>query len=529
MTTHTHSIPTKVYERRWKTLAVLSLSLLIIGLDNTILNVALPSLQDGLAANGSALQWIVDSYLLVFAGLLLTFGAFGDRFGRRLALLLGLAIFGLSSLGVLIVDSTDGLIVVRALMGVGAALIMPATLSIISNTFPREERPKAIGIWAAVAAVGIGLGPLAGGLLLEWFSWRSVFLVNVPVAAIALLLAIRLVPESRDPRPGRFDLVGAGLSIAGLVALVYTIIEAPNHGWLAPITLGAFALSLALLAAFVVWELRVAEPMLNLSYFRNRRFGIGSTAISLSFFALMGALYGLTQYLQSAHGFSSLEAGAAMTPLALGLMLGARSGAHLSARFGTTRFVTGGLGLVALMLSLTLLWSPSTPYWALGCWFFVLAAGMGWVMAPSTAAVMGAVPASKSGVASAMNDVSRQVSGALGVAVIGSLTTSLYASRIDDSTVALPAEAAEIAEGSIGGAIGVAGSLPAAEGAALTDEAATAFTHALGLGLLGAGLIAAVGAAIVARFLPAWQRESEETETHYEDSHETEPALRDAA
>jgi EmrB/QacA subfamily drug resistance transporter len=509
MSSHAHFSDALVYARRWKTLAVLSLSLLIIGLDNTILNVALPSLQEGLGANGSTLQWIVDSYLLVFAGLLLTFGAFGDRFGRRLALQLGVAIFGLSSLAVLFVDSSTGLIVVRSLMGVGGALIMPSTLSIISNTFPREERSKAIGIWAAFAAVGIGLGPLAGGLLLEWFSWRSVFLVNVPVAAAAFLLALWLVPESRDPKPGRFDFAGAGLSIAGLVSLVYTIIEAPNHGWLAPVTLGGFALSLALVGAFLAWELRVAEPMLNLSYFRNPRFGIGAAAISLAYFALMGALYGLTQYLQSAHGYSSLEAGAAMTPLAFGLIMGARSGAHLSAKFGTTRFVSIGLSVVATMLSLSLLWTPSTPYWALGGWFFFLAAGMGWVMAPSTASVMGAVPAEKSGVASAMNDVSRQVSGALGVAVIGSLTASLYASQIEDDTAALAPDAADAAQESIGGAISVADSLPDADGSALTEAAASAYTHALSLGFVGAAAFAAVGALIVIRFLPPRQEELE--------------------
>ncbi len=509
MPAHTHPINTKVYQHRWKTLAVLSLSLLIIGLDNTILNVALPSLQEALDTNGSTLQWIVDSYLLVFAGLLLTFGAFGDRFGRRLALQLGVAIFGLSSLAVLVVDSSTGLIAVRALMGVGGALIMPATLSIITNTFPSHERAKAIGIWAAFAAVGIGLGPLAGGLLLEWFSWRSVFLVNVPFAAIAFVLALKLVPESRDPRPGTFDFAGAGLSIAGLVSLVYTIIEAPNHGWLAPATVGGFALSLALLAAFIAWELRVAEPMLNLSYFRNPRFGIGAAAISLAYFALMGALYGLTQYLQSAHGYSSLEAGAAMTPIAFGLIFGARSGTHLATRVGTTRIVAPGLALVSTMLLLSVFWSPSTPYWALGAFFFFLAAGMGWTMAPSTAAVMGAVPEEKSGVASAMNDVSRQVAGALGVAVIGSLTTTLYTARIEDDTAGLPPAAAETARGSIGGAIGVAQGLPETQGTALADAAASAYTHALGLGFLGAAAAAAVGAAIVARFLPARQEEGE--------------------
>ncbi len=236
------------YARRWKTLAVLSLSLLIIGLDNTILNVALPSLQEEFGASSSTLQWIVDSYLLVFAGLLLTMGTLGDRFGRKRALQAGLLLFGGASLGVLLVDSADQLILVRALMGVGGALIMPATLSIITNVFPREERGKAIGIWAGMASVGIGLGPLTGGLLLEWFSWQSVFLVNVPVAFAALAAGFWLVPESRDPQPGAFDVPGAVLSTGALVTLVFGVIEAPEAGWLSPQTLGCFAGFIALAA-----------------------------------------------------------------------------------------------------------------------------------------------------------------------------------------------------------------------------------------------------------------------------------------
>ena len=504
MSTLTHPVDARVFANRWKTLGVLSLSLLIIGLDNTILNVALPSLQEGLGANGSTLQWIVDSYLLVFAGLLLTFGAFGDRFGRRLALQLGVAIFGLSSLAVLFVDSSTGLIVVRSLMGVGGALIMPATLSIISNTFPREERAKAISVWAATAAIGIGLGPLLGGLLLEWFSWRSVFFVNVPVAAIAFLLGLRFVPESRDPKPGAFDFAGALLSIVGLVALVYTIIEAPNHGWSSPGTIGGFGVSALLVGAFIAWELRTAEPMLNLSYFRNPRFGVAAGAISLFSFVLMGVIYALTQYLQFAHGYSSLEAGAVMTPIAFGLIIGARSGAHLADRVGTTRIVTVGLLGVATMLSLTQLWSPSTPWWAIALWFFGYAVSNGWVMAPSTASVMGAVPEEKSGVASAMNDVTRQVGGALGVAVLGSLITSLYASGVDDDTAGLSPAAAEAAEESVGGAVGVAGTLDRG-GSALVDAAGSAYTNALGIGFLIAAVSAAAGAVVVARFLPPRQ------------------------
>ena len=235
------------YARRWKTLGVLSLSLMIIGLDNTILNVALPTLQDRFDASPSKLQWMVDSYLLVYAGLLLVFGTLGDRFGRKLALQAGISIFGLASLGALVADSADHVIAVRAAMGVGAALIMPATLSVIANLFTGEERGKAIGIWAALAAIGIGLGPLAGGLLLERFDWSSVFMINVPFAAVALLLGFRYVPESRDPQPGSFDLLGAALSTVGFGILVYAIIEAPERGWTSALVLGSLAASVAVL------------------------------------------------------------------------------------------------------------------------------------------------------------------------------------------------------------------------------------------------------------------------------------------
>ena len=298
------------HARRWKTLAVLSLSLVIIGLDNTILNVALPTLQDEFDASPSELQWMVDSYLLVFAGLLLVFGTLGDRFGRKLALQAGVSIFGLASLGALVADSANEVIGVRAAMGVGAALIMPATLSIIANVFSGAERPKAIAIWAALAAVGIGLGPLTGGLLLEWFDWSSIFLVNVPIAAIALLLGIRYVPESRDPKPGAFDLLGAVLSTAGFSVLVYAIIEAPDQGWTSSVVLGAITAAVVLLATFFWWERRIDEPMLDLDFFRRPSFSVGTASVSVAFFALLGAIFALTQYLQFVHGYSAIEAGA---------------------------------------------------------------------------------------------------------------------------------------------------------------------------------------------------------------------------
>jgi EmrB/QacA subfamily drug resistance transporter len=490
------------YARRWKTLAVLSLALLIIGLDNTILNVALPSLQEEFDASSSTLQWIVDSYLLVFAGLLLTMGTLGDRFGRKLALQLGLALFGGASLAVLAVDSADGLIAVRAAMGIGGALIMPATLSIISNVFPREERAKAIGIWSGMASLGIGLGPLMGGLLLEWFDWTSVFLLNVPVALIAFVAGARLVPESRDPEPGRFDFPGAALSISALTALVYGVIEAPELGWTSATVLGCFGAFLVLAVAFVRWELRTSHPMLNLSFFRNPRFSIASGGISLAFFSLFGSIFALTQFLQDAKGYSALEAGAAMTPLALGLVVGAGSGIKLNERLGSSRVVAAGLLALAGLLSCSLLWSADMPYWPIGLWFFAVAMSMGWIMGPATDSVMGAVPEEKSGVASAMNDVTRQVAGALGTAVIGSLITSLYASRIADSAAALPEAARVAAEDSVGQANAVAGQLPAEQGASLVDAAADAFTSALGIGFTVAGAAALVAAVVVRRWLP---------------------------
>ena len=500
------------YARRWKTLGVLSLSLVIIGLDNTILNVALPTLQHEFDASPSKLQWMVDSYLLVFAGLLLVFGTLGDRFGRKRALQVGVSIFGLASLGALIADSADQVIVVRAAMGVGAALIMPATLSIIANLFTGEERGKAIAIWAALAAVGIGLGPLTGGLLLEWFSWSSVFMVNVPFAAAALLLGIRYVPESRDPQPGSFDLPGAALSTAGFSLLVYAIIEAPGQGWTSALTVGMFAASIALLGAFLWWERRIDEPMLNLNFFRSASFSVGTAAVSVAFFALLGGIFELTQYLQFVHGYSAVEAGAIMSPIAIGLMIGAGSSSKAADRIGAPRVIAVGLTGLAIMLAVTTLWEPQTGALTLALWFFGLALAMGWVMAPATDAVVGAVPAAKSGVASATNTVARMVSGALGVAVIGSLVSSLYSSEVDGSLVGLPTKAQASAEESVGTASAIAAHLPRDAGSNLLATAGEAFTQAMGTGLLVAAALAAATAVIVLRFLPARELVAEQAE-----------------
>jgi EmrB/QacA subfamily drug resistance transporter len=382
-------------------------------------------------------------------------------------------------------------------------MIMPATLSVISNVFPREERGKAIGIWAGMASIGIGLGPLCGGVLLEFFDWQSVFLLNVPVAAIALGLGFKFVPESRDPKPGAFDLPGAGLSIAALGTLVYGIIEAPSRGWGSPMILTCFVVAVVLGAAFVKWELRTAEPMLNLSFLRNPRFAMGSLAISLASFSLFGAIFAMTQFLQDAHGYSALEAGAAMVPLAGGLMLGAVSSIKLVHRFGTTKIVMAGLfGLAAVLVS-ALTWTYDMPYWPLGLWFFFAALSMGWVMGPSTASVMGSVPAEKSGVASAMNDVTRQVGGSLGTAIIGSLISSLYGSRIAGTASSLPHAAQGAAEDSVGKAHSIAATLPVSDGAGLAHAASAAYTDALSIGFAIAAVAAVAAGFAVRRWLPA--------------------------
>ena len=496
----------RIHAHRWKTLAVLALSLLIIGLDNTILNVALPTLQEEFDASSSTLQWMVDSYLLVFAGLLLVFGTLGDRFGRKLALQAGVTIFGLASLGALIADTAGEVILIRSLMGVGAALIMPATLSIIANVFPREERGKAIGIWAALAAVGIGLGPLVGGLLIEWLDWSAVFLVNVPVAVAAVLFGIRFVPESRDPRPGAFDVAGATLSTTGFAVLVFAVIEAPEKGWGSGLILGLLAGAGALLAAFVWWERRAAQPMLDLGFFRNARFSVGTLAVSVAFFSLLGGIFALTQYLQFAHGYSATEAGAVMSPLALGLVMGAGSSSKAVARIGIGRVVAAGLTGLALVLATTLLWDAQTSLVALLAWFFFLALSMGWVMAPATEAVVSAVPAAKSGVASAMNTVARMVSGALGVAVVGSLVNSLYSGDVEPALSGLPAPAREAAGESIGAANAVAGQLPSEAGSSLLTAAGDAFVDAMATGLVVAAVLSAAAAVIVVRVLPGTRR-----------------------
>ncbi len=495
--------PERKQRLRWWTLAVLSVSLVIIGLDNTILTVAIPTIQRDLNASASVLQWMVDSYVLVFAGLLLTMGSLGDRFGRKRALQLGLIVFGASSLGAAYAQSGSQLIAARAVMGIGGALIMPATLSIIMDVFPREERGEAIGVWTGMAAVGIAVGPALGGWLLERFWWGSVFFINVPVVALALAAGWFLVPDSRDPAKPRLDIPGAVLSMGALLSLVYAIIEAPAKGWLDPLVLAAFGLSVVSGAAFAARELRTPNPMLDLRLFRNPRFSAGAGAIALAFFALFGTIFIVTQYLQFVLGYSPLRAGLALTPIAFGMMAGAAVSHRLVARFGTARVVALGLTLIAAALAWFSFWDASTVYPVIGAGAVLMAFGTANAMAPSTEAVMGAVPLAKAGVGSAMNDTTRQVGGAFGIAIIGSILNSLYGTNVDGFVSNLPAQAAGPARDSVGAAMRIAALAGGGQGEALAAAARNAFVDAMGVALIVAAAVAFVGALLVLRFMPA--------------------------
>ncbi|HWH96237.1 MAG TPA: MFS transporter [Baekduia sp.] len=494
---------THPYPRRWQALGVLALSLLVICIDNTILNVALPSIRGDLDANASESQWIVDSYLLLFAGLLLVGGTLGDRFGRRKALLAGLAIFGTGSLLAGLSHSAHQLIACRALMGVGSAAIMPATLSIITNIFPADERPRAIAAWAGVSGLGVALGPIAGGALIEQFDWSSVFFVNLPIVVVALVAGAILIPDSRDPAKPRLDLVGAGLSTAGLSAIVWGLIEASDRGWTALSILGAFGAGAAVLAAFFAWELRAEHAMLDVAIFRNMRFSAASASVTFVFFALMGSSFVLTSYLQTVMGFSALGAGVRMLPLAFGLGFGARISVRLVAAVGTKIIVASGLAIVASSLAMLTAATVDSGYGLVAASEALMGLGMGICMAPGTDAIMGSLPPERAGVGSAVNDVVREVGGALGVAVIGSVLTSTYSPAMDDATRGLPAHAAGAAADSVGAAHQVATALGGDAGVRLIGAADQAFVHAMSTTMSIAAAVALAGALIALRFLPA--------------------------
>jgi EmrB/QacA subfamily drug resistance transporter len=510
--------PDLVYRRRWLTLLVLCISLIVITLDNTILNVAIPTLArpeslGGLGATASQLQWIVDAYTLVFAGLLLTAGSLGDRFGRYRFLAIGLAVFGVGSALSALATSADVLIVSRSLMGIGGAAIMPSTLSIITNVFTDPvERGKAIGVWAGVSALGIGLGPIAGGVLLEHFWWGSVFIVNVPIVLLGLVLGYLLVPESKDPSHASFDPVGAGLSILSLGVLLWSVIEAPGKGWTSTPILVGFVVGAVLLAMFFVWELRSSHPMLDMHFFENPRFSAASGAITLVFLSLFGSLFLLTQYLQGVLGYSTVKAGAVLIPQAVMLMIFAPMSNTWVQRWGNKRVVATGLAVVSISFVLFLTFTPDSPALHVIAITVLMGLGMANIMAPCTDSIMGSLPRAKAGVGSAVNDTTRQMGGAVGVAVFGSLMSSHFSHTMADKLGSvLPAGLLEGVRDNVGQAVGVARNAPGASPftSRIIDAANDSFVGGLHLvGLVAAGVVflACLG---VIRYLPARPRDED--------------------
>jgi EmrB/QacA subfamily drug resistance transporter len=491
-----------IYRRRWWTLVVLCLSLLIVFVGNSSLNVAIPTLSRELSATESQLQWMIAIYSLVFAGLLFTTGALGDRFGRKGALQTGLAIFLLACVGATLSDHMWQIIAARAAMGLGAALIMPSTLSILVNVFPPEERTKAIAIWASVTGAAGAIGPVASGLIIDHFWYGAVFLINLPFVITALIAGFFLVPKSKDPQQGVLDPLGAFLSIVGISSLVYGLIEAPDRGWGSPVTLAAFAVSIVAITLFVAWELHVEEPMLDIRYFRKPAFAVGTGGMMLVFLSMYGVMFLLTQYFQIILGFSALGAALRLLPMAPIMIIVAPLTPRLSARFGANKTVAAGMVLIAIGLGMYRAIGVDTSTWYVMVCLVPMTSGMALSMSPMTAAIMSAVPPRRAGAGSAMNDATRELGAAFGIAVMGSIATSQYSSAVDGLTRSLPAAAQEAARSSISGALKVAGQLPGAAGQALKSGAESAFVDGLHFATMAGALLALGAAFMVWRFLP---------------------------
>jgi EmrB/QacA subfamily drug resistance transporter len=496
-------------QRKPLILGALLLAAFAINVDTTIVNVALPTLVRELQASTTELEWIVDAYNLVFAALVLASGNLSDRLGRKGVLLVGLGVFGIATVAGGLGSDPAELIAARAVMGLGAALIFPATLSLLTNVFTvRTERARAIGLWGATTGVGIALGPIVGGWLLEHFSWASVFFALAPIAALAAVLVARFVPTSRDPAAPAADRMGLLLSTAGMALLIYTIIEAPNHGWAAVRSVVGLVLAMALLGAFVAWERRTRAPMLDVGLFGNLRFSAASAAVTITFFSLMGFIFLVTLYFQFLKGYGPLSTGVRLLPVATTVGITAVVGTRLAVRSGTKLVVAAGLTCLTAGLAWTSTASASTSYLTIAGQMVLIGSGIGLTSAPATESIMGAVPAAKAGVGSAVNDATRILGGTLGVAVIGSIYASLYGSRLGSAlSVPLPAAASSAAHRSVGGAFEAVARLDAAHRTALAralqDAATNAFFHGFAVACVVAGGVAAAGAVMAAALIPA--------------------------
>jgi EmrB/QacA subfamily drug resistance transporter len=498
----------KGYRNRWIALAFMGVSLLIISLDNTVLNLALPSISNDLGSSASQLQWIVDAYVLSIAGLLLTMGYLGDRLGRKPTLMVGLAIFALFSLGAALSSSTGMLIAMRALMGIGAAIIMPATLSILTATFREpKERAQAIALWAAVFSLGMGIGPLVGGWLLDNFHWSSVFYINIPVALIGLVGGYIYIENSKTDKPRKLDLTGALLSIAGLFALVYAIIQAGMDGWAASQVLYAFGATIVLLGSFIILELKSKNAMLPLHFFKNMSFTGANVALTLVSFGLMGAFFFLSQFLQSVQGYTPLEAGVRLIPMAAVSFISAALSAQVANRIGTK--ITVALGILIAAAGFFYFYRVAAvdiSYGNIVLPMCMTSLGIGMTMSPATNSVMGSVPVGQSGIGSALNNTTRQIGAALGVAILGTIMNATYLAKLNavEWPAQLPAQAIEAIRNSVQGAHIVAQNIPDPQLSELiVNQSNQAFTYGASYALLGAAIVLVVTSIITFIILPS--------------------------
>lgn len=495
---HNTSVPTRA--NRWLTLTVLCVSVFVIVVDGTITNVALPTVQRTLGASISQLQWIVDAYILVFAGLLIACGSLGDRLGRKGLLQIGMVLFAACSAMAGWATTSESLIFWRAAMGVGAALIFPATLATVVNIFTvPKERAIAISIWSATSGLAVALGPISGGFLLEHFWWGSVFFVNVPVIAVTMVLIAFFVPKSRDPHVTRFDPVGIVVSIAAVSVLTWAVIEGPHHGWLSTSSIAAFAAAIVLFVGFIAWERHSDHPMLDVRVFSNMRFSAGSISICFAFFALFGFIFMVTQYFQFVRGYGTLSAGLHTVPFAVFTATAAPLSPRFVERFGSKAVVSVGLAMMAVGFAHTTTLQPQTAYGWIVFEMFFMGFGLGLVTAPATEAIMGSLPPEKAGVGSAVNDTARELGGVLGVALVGSVFSSVYVSQLDDASIlgTLPPEVAGLVRDSVGAANQIAADVPP-----LKTVVDNAFMNGFHSGSWVSAAVVLVGSVVALRFLP---------------------------
>jgi EmrB/QacA subfamily drug resistance transporter len=496
-----------IQRRRWVILGVLVVGLLAIVIDNTVLNVALktiaePGSSGGLGASQSQLEWAINSYTLVFAGLLFTFGVIGDRIGRRRMMIVGLGLFGLASLLSAYSHTPDQLILARAAMGLGGAAVMPQTLSIISNVFEPRERAKAIGIWTSAVGIGVAIGPVLGGVLLSHFWWGSVFLINVPVTIAGAIAAIAFVPESRNPNPGKVDYLGVLASVVGLILLVYGIVQGGDNGnWLSGSVLGPIVGGLAVLALFAWHETRTSHPALDVRLFRDRRLSASVGAIALLFFGMGGVFFFTSFYLQNVRGYSPLDAGLLAIPFAVGQLLSSPRSASLVSRYGARNVTAAGMAVNGLAIAGYSLLGTTTPIVLLAVLYFLQGMAMGSAMPAATAAIMDVLPRERAGAGSALTNTSRQVAVALGTAVLGSVLAQAYRSHMTPTLAHLPAASRDIAAQSISATQGVAAHLGAA-GRFLLAPAGVSYVDAMRITTVIAAAVILAGAAVVVRWMP---------------------------